>query len=40
MSPEPWFVVIDAQRIFAAADSPWGSPMFPATEVTEFLFSA
>lgn len=29
MSPDPWLVVIDAQRIFASADSPWGSPMFP-----------
>lgn len=27
--PEPWLVVIDPQRIFASADSPWGSPMFP-----------
>ncbi len=25
---EPWLVVIDPQRVFAAADSPWGSPMF------------
>lgn len=30
MSPDAWLVVIDAQRIFAAPDSPWGSPMFPA----------
>lgn len=28
-SPEPWLVIIDPQRIFAAPDSPWGSPMFP-----------
>jgi len=27
---EPWLVVIDPQRVFAAADSPWGSPMFGA----------
>lgn len=26
----PWLVVIDPQTIFAAPDSPWGSPMFPA----------
>lgn len=26
--PEPWLVVIDPQRVFASADSPWGSPMF------------
>lgn len=25
----PWLVVIDAQNIFAAPDSAWGSPMFP-----------
>lgn len=25
---EPWLVVIDPQRVFAAADSPWASPMF------------
>jgi nicotinamidase-related amidase len=25
---EPWLVVIDPQRVFASADSPWGSPMF------------
>ena len=25
---EPWLVVIDPQRVFAAPDSPWGSPMF------------
>ncbi|MBC9225978.1 isochorismatase family protein [Aeromicrobium sp. 636] len=24
----PWLVVIDPQRVFAAADSPWASPMF------------
>lgn len=29
MSTDPWLVVIDAQHVFAAADSPWGSPMFP-----------
>ncbi|MFS0886144.1 cysteine hydrolase family protein [Aeromicrobium sp. 179-A 4D2 NHS] len=27
---EPWLVVIDPQRVFAATDSPWGSPMFGA----------
>ncbi|MET1134037.1 MAG: isochorismatase family protein [Aeromicrobium sp.] len=27
---EPWLVVIDPQRVFAAPDSPWGSPMFAA----------
>lgn len=27
---DPWLLVIDPQRIFAAPDSPWGSPMFPA----------
>ena len=27
-SSDPWLVVIDAQRIFASPDSPWGSPMF------------
>lgn len=27
---EPWLVVIDPQHIFAAPDSAWGSPMFPA----------
>jgi len=27
---DAWLVVIDPQRIFAAPDSPWGSPMFPA----------
>lgn len=27
---EPWLVVIDPQRVFAAADSAWGSPMFGA----------
>ncbi len=26
----PWLVVIDPQNIFAAPDSAWGSPMFPA----------
>lgn len=26
--PDPWLVVIDAQRIFASPESPWGSPMF------------
>ncbi|AKT50772.1 cysteine hydrolase family protein [Arsenicicoccus sp. oral taxon 190] len=26
----PWLVVIDPQVIFAAPESPWGSPMFPA----------
>ena len=25
-----WLVVIDAQNIFAAPDSPWGAPLFPA----------
>ncbi|MBS1673859.1 MAG: isochorismatase family protein [Actinobacteria bacterium] len=31
MSAAPaWLVVIDPQNIFAAPDSPWGSPMFPA----------
>lgn len=25
---EPWLVVIDPQRVFAAPDSPWASPMF------------
>lgn len=25
---DAWLVVIDPQRIFAAPDSPWGSPMF------------
>lgn len=25
---EPWLVVIDPQRVFAAAESPWASPMF------------
>jgi nicotinamidase-related amidase len=25
-----WLLVIDPQRIFADADSPWGSPMFPS----------
>jgi len=29
MRDEPWLVVVDAQRIFASPDSPWGSPMFP-----------
>ncbi|MBS1908072.1 MAG: cysteine hydrolase [Actinobacteria bacterium] len=30
-APEgPWLVVIDPQNIFAAPDSPWGSPMYPA----------
>ena len=29
MHPDAWLVVIDAQHIFAAPDSPWGSPMFP-----------
>lgn len=28
---EPWLVVIDPQRVFAASDSPWASPMFDAT---------
>ncbi len=28
MHPDAWLVVIDPQRIFAAPDSPWGSPMF------------
>ena len=27
---DPWFVVIDPQRIFADPDSDWGSPMWPA----------
>jgi len=27
-SPDSWLVVIDPQRIFAAADSEWGSPFF------------
>lgn len=27
---EPWLVVIDPQRVFAAPDSPWASPMFDA----------
>lgn len=26
--PQPWLVVIDPQAIFAAPDSPWGSPFF------------
>ncbi|PUA79795.1 cysteine hydrolase family protein [Nocardioides currus] len=30
MHPDAWLVVIDPQRIFAAPDSDWGSPMFPA----------
>ncbi|MEO5662176.1 MAG: cysteine hydrolase, partial [Nocardioides sp.] len=30
MHPDAWLVVIDPQRIFAAPDSPWGSPMFAA----------
>lgn len=30
MHPDAWLVVIDPQRIFAAPDSPWGSPMFDA----------
>jgi len=25
-----WLVVVDPQAIFAAPDSPWGSPAFPA----------
>ncbi len=25
----PWLVVIDAQAVFAAPQSPWGSPMWP-----------
>lgn len=25
---EPWLVVIDPQRVFAAPESPWASPMF------------
>lgn len=29
-SKAPWLVVIDPQNIFAAPDSAWGSPMFPA----------
>ena len=29
MHPDAWLVVIDPQRIFADAASPWGSPMFP-----------
>lgn len=29
-SKGPWLVVIDPQNIFAAPDSAWGSPMFPA----------
>ena len=28
MHPDAWLVVVDPQRIFAAPDSPWGSPMF------------
>lgn len=28
MGSQPWLVVIDPQRIFAAPDSDWGSPMF------------
>ncbi|WP_310525822.1 isochorismatase family protein [Nocardioides sp.] len=28
MHPDAWLVVIDPQRIFAAPESPWGSPMF------------
>jgi nicotinamidase-related amidase len=27
---DPWLVVIDPQAIFAAPDSAWGSPFFPA----------
>lgn len=27
---DAWLLVIDPQRIFAAPESPWGSPMFPA----------
>jgi nicotinamidase-related amidase len=27
-APDAWLVVIDPQRIFAAPDSPWRSPMF------------
>ncbi|WP_210649435.1 cysteine hydrolase family protein [Nocardioides sp. SYSU D00065] len=30
MHPDAWLVVVDPQRIFADAASPWGSPMFPA----------
>lgn len=29
MTSSPWLVVIDPQRIFAAPDSAWGSPMWP-----------
>lgn len=29
MTPSPWLVVIDPQRIFAAPGSAWGSPMWP-----------
>ncbi|HRL47848.1 MAG TPA: isochorismatase family protein [Propioniciclava sp.] len=29
---EPWLVVIDPQRIFAAPDSEWGSPLWPGAE--------
>lgn len=28
---QPWLVVIDPQAIFAAPDSPWGSPFFTET---------
>ena len=28
-SSTPWLVVVDPQRIFAAPDSAWGSPMWP-----------
>ena len=27
---DAWLLVIDPQRIFADAESPWGSPMFPS----------
>jgi nicotinamidase-related amidase len=28
MADDTWLVVVDPQRIFAAPESPWGSPMF------------
>lgn len=38
---DPWLLVIDPQRIFADADSPWGSPFFPeAMEHTARLAAA
>lgn len=37
---DAWLVVIDPQHIFAAPDSPWGSPFFPEAVANMRLLAA